>query len=353
MIIHNAPLVSILLPNYNYGKYLKYCLDSILNQTYPNIEILFRDNDSTDDSYEIALSYRGEFEKKGYFYDVSKNSYNMGSLNNAKLISRYANGDYHYYFSSDDIIKPTFIETCMNLFLRYQNLSTVITHREDIDENGNERIDPPFYNKNCIIKGYEQAAVYMMAGIGVPTQCLYNTKKITQSFEKHFRKQFTIAGDWYYNFIYSLAGDVAYVKEALCQYRTHPDNSVNIAELSLLETFEHYLLINEFYSLGKTFEINEVVNRYDKAIEKLGSMCMRYAIKMFHNNLSDIADKYLHLAPVYHPNITKEKIYMELQGCCNLKGEELTEQLKKIENTYTVYRTVAYDPPQGSKEIQL
>jgi len=45
------PLVSIIVPNYNYANYLETCLESILNQTYENIEVIFRDNASMDDSY--------------------------------------------------------------------------------------------------------------------------------------------------------------------------------------------------------------------------------------------------------------------------------------------------------------
>ena len=48
------PLVSILIPNYNYGKYLGYCLDSVIDQTYRDFEVIFRDNASTDRSFKIA-----------------------------------------------------------------------------------------------------------------------------------------------------------------------------------------------------------------------------------------------------------------------------------------------------------
>ena len=48
------PLVTICIPNYNYGRYLRTCLESILKQTYANLEVHFSDNASTDDSYEIA-----------------------------------------------------------------------------------------------------------------------------------------------------------------------------------------------------------------------------------------------------------------------------------------------------------
>jgi len=155
------------------------------------------------------------------------------------------------------------------------------------------------------------------------------------------------------NFMYSLVGDVAYVKEPLCSYRTHFGNESSTSEKNLLGPFEHYILINEFYSLGKIFNIKEVIERKDKAIEKLGSMCMRYAVKMLYNNLPDIAAKYLHLAPVHKPDIIKEELYAELRNCLALEGEKLTERLTVIENTYTVHRTVSYDPPEGSEEIQV
>ena len=47
------PLASVLIPNYNYEKYLGYCLDSVINQTFRDFEVIFRDNTSTDQSYEI------------------------------------------------------------------------------------------------------------------------------------------------------------------------------------------------------------------------------------------------------------------------------------------------------------
>ena len=346
------PLVSIKIPSYNYGKYLGNCLDSILNQTYPNIEVLFRDNNSSDDSYETALSYRKKFDEKGYYYDVTKNKRNLGSDRNTARITGFADGQYQYVLGCDDAIAPTFIETCISLFLRYPNISTVITHREEIDENNNKRMTAPFYNKNCIIEGKKQAAVYMMAGIAVPVQRMFDVKKLTASIGAYYRNYF-VAGDWAWNFLYSLVGDVAYIKEPLCQYRTHFGNETNDSELSLLGIFEHYTLIHEFYNVGKALGIKEVIERKDMAVEKLGSMCMRYAVKMFYNNLHDVANKYLLLAPIYKPGIVKEEIYRELQDCLVLKGDKLLERLRKIETAYTVNRSVSYDPPEGSEEIVL
>lgn len=349
-IVQELPLVSIKIPSYNYGRYLGNCLDSILNQTYPNIEVLFRDNDSNDDSYEIALSYRKKFAEKGYYYEVSKNKRNIGSDNNTGRLSIFADGKYQYVLGCDDAISPNFIETCINLFLKYPKLSTVITHREEIDENDNKRLTPPFYNKNCIIEGKKQAAVYMMAGIAVPVQRMFDVKKLTSSVGSYYRNYF-VAGDWAWNFLYSFVGDVAYIKKPLCQYRTHFGNETNESELNLLGIFEHFTLIHEFYNVGKAFNVQEVIERKDIAVEKLGSMCMRYATKMFYNNLHDIANKYLLLAPIYKPDIVSEEIYRELNDCLILKNDKLIERLGMIEKTYTVNRTASYDPPEGSLEI--
>jgi len=346
------PLVSIKIPSFNYGRYLGNCLDSVLNQTYPNIEVLFRDNNSEDDSFEIALSYRHKFEEKGFYYDVAKNKRNLGSDRNTARISGFADGRFHFVLGCDDSISPTFIESCMELFLKYPELSTVITHREEIDENNNKRLTPPFYNKNCVIEGKKQAAVYMMAGIAVPVQRMFDVRKLTRTVGAYYR-QYLVAGDWAWNYLYSLVGDVAYIKEPLCQYRTHFGNETNESELNLLGIMEHFSLINEFYNAAKALKIDEVLERREIAIEKLGSMCMRYAVKMLYNNLHDVANKYLLLAPVYKLGIEKEDIYKEIKDCLTMKGDKLNDRLQAIENTYNVNRTVSYDPPEEHKEFEL
>ena len=62
----NYPLVSILIPNYNYERYLKGCLESVLNQTYPNYEVIFSDNGEiilTSDSDELRQKENGSIDE--------------------------------------------------------------------------------------------------------------------------------------------------------------------------------------------------------------------------------------------------------------------------------------------------
>jgi glycosyltransferase involved in cell wall biosynthesis len=344
------PLISIKLPNYNYGKYLPDCLESILSQTYPNIEVFFRDNNSSDDSYEIALSYREKFRKKGYFYSVSLNKYNFGSEVNTDLISRETTGDFVYTMGTDDLLKPDFMKKCIMLFMKYPNLSTVITHRDDIDENGSIKESPPFYNTSCIVDGESQAAVYMMSGIAIPTQRIFDPHKMTNAVLS-FARNCTVAGDWYSNFLYALVGDVAYIKEPLCQYRIHSSNETTESEKDFLGIFEHYFLINEFAKIGNRLDQQKIVKRKTEAIIKLGSMCIRYAIKMLDNKCTDIALKYLHLAPVFDSDIIEQDLYKELLKCIGLNDNALRSQLDKIKKRYVVSRTISYDPPDGFMPI--
>ena len=72
-MMKKLPLISICIPNYNYGHYLENCLESLLAQTYTNYEVHFRDNHSSDESYEIAIKYRKRFQEKGIYFNVSEN----------------------------------------------------------------------------------------------------------------------------------------------------------------------------------------------------------------------------------------------------------------------------------------
>ena len=140
------PLVSIAIPNYNYGRYLENCFDSILSQTYPNIEVHFRDNASTDNSMDIARRYERKFFEKGISFYPIQNKRNVGSEKNTKLLMEDVRGDYYYVLASDDAIEPTMIEECIDIFLQYPKVGMVMTSRVEVDDDGSENVIAPFYN---------------------------------------------------------------------------------------------------------------------------------------------------------------------------------------------------------------
>ena len=107
-----TPLVSIRIFNYNYGRYLKECIESVLNQTYPNIEICFSDNASTDDSWQIAKDYQREFPG---IMNIACNRNNLGPLANISNCVFFSRGKYIVQLCSDDAVAPGFTEKCVKV----------------------------------------------------------------------------------------------------------------------------------------------------------------------------------------------------------------------------------------------
>lgn len=338
------PLVSIVVPNYNYGKYLRECFDSILSQTYTNYEVIFRDNASTDDSFEIAMEYYYKFKEKGIYLLLHNNKYNYGSDTNTNMALGDVTGEYCYVLASDDAVEPTFLEKTISVLEKNPNVSMVMTNRTEVDENGIRKKIPPFYNRNCIIPGEEQAGVFMMSGIAIPGQRIERTGSIRNKANK-FTRVHEVAGDWYNNFLSSCCGDIAYLTEALCRYRVHSGNETNVSEDNLLASMEHFCLLNSFVNISKNFDMKIPEARYPEAVRKLGSMCLRYAKKVILAKKKDVASRYLKLALVYDEALEEKKEYQFLLSC--LKNDENI----KILATQNLERKVSYDPPTGFIEI--
>lgn len=98
---NDFPLVSIVVASYNNGKYLEECLDSAVNQTYPNIEIIIADDCSNDDSREIAQIFANQYDKITLIFR-EKNIGACANMNDAIL--NYASGKYIKVLDSDDYL---------------------------------------------------------------------------------------------------------------------------------------------------------------------------------------------------------------------------------------------------------
>ena len=98
------PLVSVIIPIYNVAPYLRECLDSVVNQTYQNLQIILINDGSTDESGSIAREYLNDVRVELFFV---KN----GGLSRARNLGMSeARGAYIYFIDSDDYIECNYIE---------------------------------------------------------------------------------------------------------------------------------------------------------------------------------------------------------------------------------------------------
>lgn len=107
-------LISVIVPIYNVELYLQKCIDSILNQTYSNLEIILVDDGSTDSSSIICDMY---LEKDNRIKVIHKKN---GGLSNARNIGvKNAQGKYVAFIDSDDYISEDYIESLYRLICEY------------------------------------------------------------------------------------------------------------------------------------------------------------------------------------------------------------------------------------------
>ena len=117
-------LVSIIIPVYNSASFLAECLDSIINQTYSNIEIICINDGSTDNSLSIIKKY-SQYDKRIRFY-TQKNG-GQSAARNTGL--KMAKGEFISFVDSDDIIDVNTVKRVISLFKK-QNVDIVMYNME-------------------------------------------------------------------------------------------------------------------------------------------------------------------------------------------------------------------------------
>ena len=146
----NEELISVIIPVYNVEKYIRFCLDSVINQTYKNLEIIIVDDGTKDSSGEIAEEYA---RKDSRIKVVHKEN---GGLSDARNVGLdIATGKYIAFLDSDDVISLDFYEYLYRLikendydiaeceFLRISS---------DEIENVQKILDEKNSNENIVVK---------------------------------------------------------------------------------------------------------------------------------------------------------------------------------------------------------
>lgn len=138
------PLISVVISCYNYAKFLNDSIDSALNQSYSNIEVIVVNDGSTDNSHEIALGYG---DKIRYFQHE-----NAGLSYTKNFGANQAAGEYIAFLDADDIWRSDKLQCQMALFSN-KTVSIVYSRRLAINENDLiQEIDKRSYSRGNITK---------------------------------------------------------------------------------------------------------------------------------------------------------------------------------------------------------
>ncbi len=134
--------VSVIIPVYNTEKYLEQCLDSVINQTLREIEIICVDDGSTDRSVEILKEYQEKDPRIQILYQ--KNSYAGVARNNGKAVAK---GEYLVFWDSDDYFMLNALEEMYNKCVEDDADICICSGRQFYEEEGFEAPGPRYIRK--------------------------------------------------------------------------------------------------------------------------------------------------------------------------------------------------------------
>lgn len=156
--LENRGLVSIIMPLYNYGRFLEASVSSVLSQTYPSWELLIIDDCSTDDSFDIASRLAGK-DTRIKTFKLDKNGGTSAARN--KGLDE-AKGEFIAFLDSDDQYDPNYLDSQLSNFEKTGCDISVASYRRKAPNSLTDFIVPDEITFKSILKGNPMAPLGTM-----------------------------------------------------------------------------------------------------------------------------------------------------------------------------------------------
>jgi glycosyltransferase involved in cell wall biosynthesis len=215
------PLVSIIVDNFNYGRFLGAAVDSALAQTYANVEVIVIDDGSTDNSREVISSY-GE-----KIFAVIKPNGGHASAFNAGF--RASHGEVVMFLDADDVLLPSAVEEVVCAWRPgVAKAQFVLAH---IDADGHALGTTVPYMPAQMPEGDIRASILEAGGyIGVPTSGNAFARTVLERLLPLPEAQWRQAADTSLEIVAPFLGDVVSIRRTLGCYRIHEGNHGMLAD---------------------------------------------------------------------------------------------------------------------------
>lgn len=273
------PNVSIVLPSYNYAKYLDERIQSLLNQTYTDFELIIVDDASTDNSVDIINQYASDPRIKTCFFEQNSGLPYKRWNDGAAL----AQGKYILFAGADDSCYPTLIERLVEKLDAHPNVGLAYTQSLEIDSEGTvirsliERtndLDKERWQQNYINTGKDEYR-YLAIKNSIPNASCVMVRRSQFEQAGGFDENLRLVADWMLWAKILLNSDVAYIAEPLNLFRIHRKtvrSSTRLAGAHIEEYYQVLAFISQNVELPQSTldrAYNRLVNRWFNSIVRL------------------------------------------------------------------------------------
>lgn len=319
----NEPTFSICIPNYNYGHYIGQTIQSVLNQTYQNFEIIIADNASTDDSIAVIESFKDSRIR------LLRNNYNIGFAPNLQRATMFAKNDFINLLSSDDLMNQDALETyAAILSQRVENAprTVLMSDTEMIDGEGeiigHIRKSPDSFRMVSLTGAEDEAFVRstkhekhheIFSGHEVlkgalsslrnfaPFLSVVYPRNLWQAVEGYNAVR-TIGPDKFFHYkLLAQNPDVFYVRKSLYQYRVHRSLNQQAQQFSLKQQLDDYLYTIEY---SEAFLTSLGISRAELVHAFLNRVCLKNGLTQLVYGSYSQAFKILAFALATYPTET-------------------------------------------------
>jgi len=240
------PAVSVIIPNYNHAQYLKQRIDSVINQTFHDFEVIIMDDCSQDESRSIIESYRGHPKVQQIVY----NTINSGStFFQWKKGIEMAKGEWIWIAESDDWCELTILDELFNAAQKRKNCvlsycqSIMLENNNVIWRSGSKYLEEYLHGKDFVKE-------HMLIGNAIfnASMCIFK-KQVYQNISTKFM-EYKFSGDWVFWIEAVLQGEVYISGKTLNYFRKHPQDVSSNAFTNGLIYIEYFSLLNYFEQLN-------------------------------------------------------------------------------------------------------
>ena len=311
-------MVSVVIPIYNAVKYIEETIQSIINQTYNNWELILVDDGSSDGSVDIINKYK---DNKKIILLQHPGCINLGVSKTRELGIKVAKGEYIAFLDADDLFFPNKLREQLDVFAKFNGVILVHSKVDLLNDFAfcfNNEFELDTHDK--LYKVHEQESWLKSNNICNSTVIVKSEvlKNIKFGLPQLFQFE-----DWVLWSLIALRGEFYYQSIPQIKYRIHPSSATAaILENKLISPYSKIEYLISLYLLNKSSNFNSII------IEQLKETIVQLLENYSNENFDKINSFRLDFYNTKEENFTYVKKYNELSSK-HIKLQKEVEEIRK------------------------